>query len=49
MNIKQAVKALKQFNKWRRGADIKISDPKTIGIAIDTILEFVENKLNEEK
>lgn len=47
MNIKQAVKTVKQFNKWRRGAEIKIEDPKTIGIAIDTILEFVENKLKE--
>jgi hypothetical protein len=44
MNIKQAVETLKYFNKWRRGEGIEMPDPKTIGIAIDVILEFVEHK-----
>jgi hypothetical protein len=48
MNIKQSVETLKYFNKWRRGEEIEMPDPKAVGIAIDVILEFVENELNNE-
>lgn len=42
MTIKQATKELKRYNKWRRGADIKVSPPKVIGIAIDTVVNYIE-------
>jgi len=36
MTIKQAIKILEQYNKWRRGNwKIKMQDPKDIGKAID--------------
>lgn len=47
MTIKQATKELKRYNKWRRGAYINVSEPKIIGIAIDTIVEWVEGELKK--
>lgn len=43
MKIKKAIKVLKKHNKWRRGDDsIEMTDPKTLGIALDTAIEFLE-------
>jgi len=39
MTIKQAVKILKQHNKWRRGAAVNAqASPYEVGIAIDTVI-----------
>ena len=39
MKIQQAVQILKQHNKWRRADEMmEMTDPKTLGIAIDTIV-----------
>ena len=46
MDIQDAVKILKQHNEWRRGNtenDEMIVSAKTIGIAIDTMIEHFEN------
>ena len=47
MTIKQATKELKRYNKWRRGADIKMPEPWIIGKALDTVVEWVENELKK--
>ena len=44
MNIKQAIGILQIHNKWRRGCDIEpMTNPTTLGIAIDTVIEHVKN------
>lgn len=39
---KKSVAFLKNYNKWRRGAEIPQPDPKELGIAIDEILNYFE-------
>lgn len=36
----KAVKFLKKYNRWRRGAEIEQPDPKEIGQAIDEIINY---------
>lgn len=46
MNLQQAVQILKRHNEWRRSNDdsIKMAEPKTLGIAIDVIVqEYISN------
>lgn len=43
MNINKAIKILEQHNKWRRDHtwppnDLKMPNPKELGIAIDTVV-----------
>ena len=52
MNIKQAIGILQIHNKWRRGCDIEpMTNPTTLGIAIDTVVEYIKelelNKLSK--
>jgi hypothetical protein len=44
MEVKEAVKILKHHNKWRKGADIKMVDPKTLTEAIETIVKTYEKQ-----
>lgn len=44
--IQKAVKLLQRYNRWRRGADIPMPQPKEIGKAIDTAIEYI--KKNEK-
>lgn len=39
MELKQAIEILKSHNEWRRGAEILMTDPTTLGEAIDTIVD----------
>ncbi len=48
MTIKQAIKILIRTNKWRRGAEIKMTDPKEFGEAIDVAIAVMEAMLVEE-
>ncbi len=48
--IDDAIKLLKNYNQWRRGADgIDMPSPKKIGEAIDEIIEYYEGKLITEQ
>ena len=56
MKIKKAIQILSAHNKWRRGGKGKMTEPKELGIAIDTILdyhleiekqEFIDNYLDK--
>lgn len=38
MDVQDALNILERHNKWRRGADIPMESPKTIGEAIDVII-----------
>jgi hypothetical protein len=46
MTIIEALKIVKNFNRWRRG-DIEelIYSPTEIGIAIDLLINYSENKI----
>jgi len=48
MTIKQAIKALIRTNKWRRGAEIEMTDPKEFGEAIDVAIAVMEAMLVEQ-
>lgn len=45
MEIKEAIQVLKDHNIWRRCEDekLKMTDPKKLGIAIDTVVNEFEN------
>lgn len=47
MTIKQAIKVLIRTNKWRRGAEIEMTDPKEFGEAIDIAIEVMDVFLND--
>ena len=45
MTTQQAVQILKQHNKWRRADEMmEMTDPKTLGIAIDTIVKYFKRQ-----
>lgn len=43
MTGKQAIKILKRFNKWRRGAEIPQPHPEEIGEAIDVAVVILDH------
>lgn len=48
MTIKQAIKTLIRANRWRRGAEIEMPDPKVFGEAIDVAISIMEVTLVKE-
>ena len=42
MTPKQAVKILRFYNRWRRGAEIPMQEPAKIGLAIEVLCDAVE-------
>lgn len=48
MTIKQAIKILIRANKWRRGAEIEMPDPKVFGEAIDVAISIMEVTLKTD-
>lgn len=53
MKIKEIIRVLHAYQKWRRGADIPMPDPKEIGRAIDGAIRELRNcqrlKISMEK
>jgi hypothetical protein len=48
MTINQAKEILKSHNRWRRGDEsVSMADPKDLGIAIDTVVEYLDNIQNK--
>lgn len=45
MTPQQAIEILKQYNAWRRDENVpnshEMPDPKEVGIAIDTAVDFI--------
>ena len=49
MEIETAIKILKHFQLWRRGeVDEIVYSPKAIGIALDVVLNEIENQLKQK-
>ena len=44
MTIAEATKILDLHQQWRRGAEIEMQNVVELGIALDTIIEYFENK-----
>ena len=44
MKLSTAIKVLERHNKWRRGGDGDMVDPKKLGMAIDVILEHLKSE-----
>lgn len=49
MEIRDAVKLLRLHNRWRRGDEIDMASPREIGIAIDTVCDYVERGEDDGK
>lgn len=50
MTIKQAIRTLELFNRWRRGDEtLKMQDPKKIGQAIDLAINVMKKSESENK
>jgi hypothetical protein len=49
MKIKQATKELKRYNKYRKGANVKVSETWIINKALDTVVEWVESELKNKE
>lgn len=47
MTIKQAIKILITANKWRRGAEVEMPDPREYGVAVDIAIEVMEQFLKD--
>ena len=45
---RQAIKILSTANRWRRGADVEMPDPKEFGEAIDVAISIMEAMLVKE-
>ena len=43
MKVKEIIRVLHAFQKWRRGADIPMPDPREIGRAIDGAIRELRN------
>ena len=43
MTPTEVTTALRQFNDWRRGADVLQPKPREIGMAIDAAVEMIES------
>lgn len=44
MTIAEAIKILREHNRWRRGADIPMLDPAMIGRAIEIVCDYAESQ-----
>ena len=42
MTFDEAVDILRKYNEWRRGAETEQENPIAIGIAIDLVLNYID-------
>lgn len=49
MEIQEALKIVKEYQDWRRGADTEMLPPALIGEAIDVMIEFAGTQLTKEE
>ena len=43
--LKKACELLRYFQEWRRGGDGEMPNPKDIGVALDMVIDYVENQI----
>lgn len=48
MTKEEALNILVEFQKWRRGAEIPMQEPRIIGEAIDVAIAVLKGKANNE-
>lgn len=48
MTKEEALNILAEFQKWRRGAEIPMQEPRIIGEAIDVAIEVLKEKTKNE-
>jgi len=48
MSTEEAIKTLKHHNRWRRGANIKMDDPKKLGQALDEAIRVMEESIKNK-
>ena len=48
LTYRQAVKVLHHAQKWRRGAKIGMPPPALLGLAIDTAIRVLRQKIKED-
>lgn len=46
--LKKACKLLQYFQKWRRGGDGEMPNPREIGLALDLVLDWVEKQITSK-
>jgi len=49
MNEKEAHKLLEYYNRWRRGDDIEMPNPKEVGEAIDVAIDALKRLIKAER
>jgi len=45
MTTEEAMKTLKRHNRWRRGANIEMDDPKKLGEALDEAIRVMKKSI----
>lgn len=45
MNKNDVVEQLEYYQRWRRGEDIPMQNPKELGMVIDYAIEFLKNNI----
>ena len=48
MTTEEAIKTLKHHNRWRRGANIEMDNPKKLGEAIDQAIRVMEKSIKKQ-
>lgn len=48
MTTEEAIKTLKHHNKWRRGANIEMDDPKKLGEAFDQAIQVMKESIKNK-
>lgn len=46
---KKDINIVRKHNKWRRGSNVKMADPKQLGIALDNVLAMAERAEEMER
>lgn len=49
MTTETAIHILELYNKWRRGADTEMPDPKQLGLAIDLAIDTLKQSKQSKK
>ena len=51
MKVEEIIKRLHDYQKWRRGADLPMPNPKELGITIDAAIRELRNyqRLKQER
>ena len=43
MNLKTTIQVLELHNRWRKGEDMEMQNPETLGKALETAIDFLKS------